>query len=340
MRKISSVVNTSMFEAQILTKLFSIFFMKWTNILTLLHKRGSEDNSTAGYFKWIVRSDHLAHEILCQVTDKDFDDESIDLWFSKSFHKLILKYVKNNVLSEDLIYNLILKFNADNSNENKHNLESACLKIHHQMFYNLMEMLRLIEYIAFKSPSLSILYHFICDKLMLTKLKDLLISIIDLTESKTHLSYYTKILNEISKRIKNKVNKTHSWSNWIFNSKESKTKPNNDLDFDDVDGKIWDSNEQEDDEEDMCIVLTNINHIIINIFNTLERVFIMHDKNDDISDLLSNLIKLNFNIRTKQNEYTSLFNKKMLVRQSKQDADETGKNLSQLLTISAIIPFL
>ena len=67
MRKIASIVNTSVFQAQILTEVIQLLLTKCESLLNLVIKGAEEDNSATGYFKWIVNVDHLAHETLYDI---------------------------------------------------------------------------------------------------------------------------------------------------------------------------------------------------------------------------------------------------------------------------------
>lgn len=208
-----------------------------------------------------------------------------------------------------------------------------------------MDLLRLIEYLSFKTPSLSVLFHFLNDKELLMKLKDIYVTIFEVIGNQTYLDFYIKILDEIEKRIKKTKETTETWSEWFVSSiyQDEKGKYQKQGNIEDDDGQICSNNDQREeqlDEEDMYIVFTSINETILSVFCTWEKIFIMHGKNKDISDLLSNLMKQHLDISMKQNEFKNALESESLVGSSRHKVGEDSANSVQLTTVSSILYFM
>lgn len=91
-----------------------------------MQKSSDDDNSASGYFKWIVNSDHLAHESIYEIPSKEQESED-SFGAAQSLgdvYKGISSFVKNDVLSEDYIRTLITRYNDDKSENNQNKLES------------------------------------------------------------------------------------------------------------------------------------------------------------------------------------------------------------------------
>lgn len=313
----------------------------------MVQKSSDDDNSASGYFKWIINSDHLAHETIYEVASKDHDAED-SFGAAQSLgdvYKGIWSFVKNDVLSEDYIRTLITRYNDDKSESNQNKLESICFKNHHLIFYHVMDLLRLVEYLSFKTPSLSILFHFINDRELLMKLKDIYVAIFEVIGNQTYLDFYIKILDEIEKRIKRNKDTTETWSEWFVNSvyQDEKGRHQKLGNIEDDDSNICSTGEQREeqlDEEDMYLVFSSINDTILSVFCTWEKIFIMHGKNKDISDLLSNLMKQHLDISIKQNEFKNALENELLVGSSRHKVGEDSANSLQLTTVSSILYFL
>ena len=184
MRKISSIVNTSIFQAQILTEVIQQILTKCENLVKLIVKGAQEDNSATGYLKWIVNADHLAHETLynIDVTGENARISDPDSNFGNSsslgdIYKCIKNFVLNEILYEDYIRTMALRYNNDDKEENLIKLESICYKTHVQVFLHVIDILKLIEYLNFKTPSLSLLLHFLNDRSVLATLSGVYTSI-------------------------------------------------------------------------------------------------------------------------------------------------------------------
>lgn len=128
MRKISCLVNTSVFQAQILTEVITMLLNKCESLLKLIQTCAEEDSSPVGYFKWIVNSDHLAHEVLYDFNlelRKAIDtDDFGDAKTLGDIYKCVRIYVSVEIFSEDYIRTLILRYNHDKSDKNRHKLET------------------------------------------------------------------------------------------------------------------------------------------------------------------------------------------------------------------------
>ena len=165
-----------------------MILQKWTWILKLVQKWSDDDNSASGYFKWIVNSDHLAHESIYKLTGTTkIEDENFgDAKSLGDVYNAISTFVKNEILSEDYISTWLLRYNEDKSESNQNKLETICFKNHHLVFYHLMDLLRLIEYLSFKTPTLSILFHFLNDKELLINLKDVFVATFEVIGNQTY----------------------------------------------------------------------------------------------------------------------------------------------------------
>lgn len=356
MRKIASIVNTSIFQAQVLTEVISLMLIKCENLLKLIITNAENDNSAAGYFKWIVSSEHPAHEVLYDVRveglnakAQDSDDALGDGSSLGDVYKCIKNFVHVEVLSEDYIKSLILRYNSDPSDKNKHKLETMLFKTHHQVFYHIMDILRLVEYLNFKTPSVSLLYHFLNDKAVLAKMKDVFWCICDILGNKEYLDFYTRILDEIEKRVKKTTTTTtaatESWTDWIVNTFNQDDKGKHqmvgecDEDEDNPIGRDEENEENVNDDEDMYIVFSDINDTILQLFATWEKVFILNSKNSQISDCFANLMRHRLGISTKQNEFRNSVENGVLVERSK-TLNTDNSNVLQILNVSSILPFL
>lgn len=348
MRKIASIVNTSVFQAQILTEIVTQLLNKWESLLKVVIAGAEEDNSATGYFKWIVRSDHLAHNVLYDIklgenTSKalGLDDNIGDSKTLGNMYKWIKHFVNFEILSEDYIKTLIIRYNANDNEENQNKLETMWFKLHHQVFLHIMDILRLIEYLNFKTPTLSLIHHFLNDKAVLAKLKDVYSAICDVLGNKENLEFYTKVLTEIETRVKGKKD-DESWGDWVtsvFNN-DDKGKHIIVKEEDDDDNLIEDDQFEDEklhDEEEMHIVLHNIQNYIMRLFETWEKLFILNGKNEQIKDWFANLMHHRLAISTKQNMFKNQVEEGELVVKTK--PKESG-DVFQLLTVSSILPFL
>jgi hypothetical protein len=150
-----------------------------------------------------------------------------------------------------------------------------------------MDILKLIEYLNFKTPTLSLIHHFLNDKAVLAKLRDLYSAICDVLGTKGNLEYYTKVLS-LTKELRTDKDE-ESWGDWVmsvFNS-DDKGKHHIVKDEDDDDNLIEDDQFEEEklhDDEEMHIVLHNIQNYIMKLFETWEKLFILNGKNGQIKD--------------------------------------------------------
>jgi hypothetical protein len=131
MRKIASIVNTSVFQAQILTEVVTMLLSKCESLLKLIIAGAEEDNSAKGYLKWMVKIDPLAHEVLYDVkldgkSTKivEPDDNFCDTNTLGSMYKCIKDFVKLEILSEDYIRTLYLRYITDDNKENLKKLDT------------------------------------------------------------------------------------------------------------------------------------------------------------------------------------------------------------------------
>ena len=350
MRKISCIVNTSAFQAQVLTEVISMLLEKWEKLLKLILASAEEDNTAVGYFKWVVNTDHLAHEVLYAIGTSEkaseIDEEFSDAKTLGDVYRCIKHFVHVEILSEDYIKTLILRYNNDKSDKNRQKLEKQCFKTHHKVFYHIMDILKLVEYINFKTPTLSVLCHFLNDKAVLGKLKNVFSNIWDILGDQQNLKFYNGILGEVEKRIKiGDGAPADDWKQWITKTLNLDERGNHEIvqDEDDDDDQIANMNDEEIDEtndsEDMYIVLSNINEVTLKLFTTWEKIFILNSKNSQIKDWFSNLMHHRLGIWAKQNEFKNQVKDGNIIEEKKV-ATEDNYNIMQLLTVSSILPFL
>lgn len=274
-----------------------------------------------------------------EIKPLDNDEENFgDAKTLGDVYKSIASFISVDICAEDYINTLLLRYNSDKSEKNQNKLEAICFKNHHMVFYNLMDMLRLVEYVNFKTPSLSILYHFLNDKSVLTKMKDVFENIINILGNEKYLEFYMNVLDEIEKRVKKPKETSESWVSWFVSSVSTDEKGvHSKIDDDDNDGVICDNDEENEnnyDDEDMYVVFSNINEMIKRLFCTWERVFILNSKNLELSDCFANLMKQHLSISMKQNQFENSLENPSMIAKSKHEASRDSTNVSQLITVS------
>ena len=187
------------------------------------------------------------------------------------------------------------------------------------------------------------MYHFVNDRILLTHLKQLFINICDILGTKEYLEFYIKVLTQIEKRIKDNKNKNQTWVDWIMESINQNDYEKVDETIDEDDNPIHEGEQNEDgfqDDEDMYIILSNINDIIIKLFSTWDRIFILHGKSTENFDCYSALLENNLLINTKRIEFQNSLQDAELLQKSQVYKTDDLVEAEQLYTVKSIISVL
>lgn len=296
-----------------------------------------------GFIKWVVQIDILANEVLYDITDEEVkpEEKEYDVKTSGSLHKWLENIVQIDILAEDYIRQLLRRYNNIQSEKNQNKLEIMCFKNHHLVFYHVTDILRLISYLCFKTPSLSLLYHFVSDRVLLGQLKDIFISICDVLGNKDYLEFYVKVLDEIEKRIKNENKNEGPLWDWIREQlkpdKYESVKENEEEDGPILEGDDETFNNYQD-QEDMHIIFSNINDTINTLFATWDKIFILHGKNTEVFDWYSVLMQNYLSINSRKIEFKNSLQDADLLEISKVFRAESHVDIIHLMTVKSILP--
>ena len=322
-----------------------MLLVKSNSLLSIIKMKSEEDSSPLGFFKWVAQIDHLAQDVLYDISEDEtkIEETVYIVKNSGSLYKCLENIFKMDILSEDYIKQLLQRYNHTKSDRNKDKLELICFKNHHLVFYHITDVLRLVWYLCFKTPTLGILYHFVNDRILLTHLKQLFINICDILGTKEYLEFYIKVLPQIEKRIKDNKNKNQTWVDWIMESINQNDYEKVDETIDEDDNPIHEGEQNEDgfqDDEDMYIILSNINDIIIKLFSTWDRIFILHGKSTENFDCYSALLENNLLINTKRIEFQNSLQDAELLQKSQVYKTDDLVEAEQLYTVKSIISVL
>ena len=151
------------------------------------------------------------------------------------------------------------------------------------------------------------------------------------------------MLTQIEKRIKDNKNKNQTWVDWIMESINQNDYEKVDETIDEEDNPIHEGEQNEDglqDDEDMYIILSNINDIIIKLFSTWDRIFILHGKSTENFDCYSALLENNLLINTKRIEFQNSLQDAELLQKSQVYKTDDLVEAEQLYTVKSIISVL
>ena len=151
------------------------------------------------------------------------------------------------------------------------------------------------------------------------------------------------MLTQIEKRIKDNKNKNQTWVDWIMESINQNDYEKVDETIDEDDNPIHEGEQNEDglqDDEDMYIILSNINDIIIKLFSTWDRIFILHGKSTENFDCYSALLENNLLINTKRIEFQNSLQDAELLQKSQVYKTDDLVEAEQLYTVKSIISVL
>ena len=151
------------------------------------------------------------------------------------------------------------------------------------------------------------------------------------------------MLTQIEKRIKDNKNKNQTWVDWIMESINQNDYEKVDETIDEDDNPIHEGEQHEDgfqDDEDMYIILSNINDIIIKLFSTWDRIFILHGKSTENFDCYSALLENNLLINTKRIEFQNSLQDAELLQKSQVYKTDDLVEAEQLYTVKSIISVL
>ena len=108
--------------------------------------KSEEDSSPLGFFKWVAQIDHLAQDVLYDISEDEtkIEETVYIVKNSGSLYKCLENIFKMDILSEDYIKQLLQRYNHTKSDRNKDKLELICFKNHHLVFYHITDVLRLV----------------------------------------------------------------------------------------------------------------------------------------------------------------------------------------------------
>ena len=320
---------------------------KCVDLLKHLKTQADEASSAMGFIKWVVQIDPLAHEVLYNVTEDEtkIEDAYYDVKKWGSLFMCLQNIVHVDILSEDYIRQLVVRYNHTKNDRTQGKVETMCFKTHHLVFYHMTDILRLVSYLCFKTPSITLLHHFACDKQFLSVLKDLFSEIWDVLGTADTLEYYQKVLTSVEKRVKGVKNNDENILDWVMN-RLTNTPPYDQVndDEEDKDSEILEGDSEGDgcvqDEEDMYIILSNINDSILSFITTLSDIFILHGKNTEIIDFYAALNQVIVQVTTKKVEFKNMLEDAELLQKSKVVKNDIEVNTVGLMTVREVVPVL